>query len=115
MFCRLIEVGLFLGIIRCVVAGPAPVLAQAAEAIATNDNRQPAGRLQNGVLTLQLELRRGTWHPEGEDGEAIPVYAFAEAGKPLQAPAPLIRVPQGSVPAVAKRQRTRPSGSNAYR
>src|SRR5688572_6566483 len=66
---------------------------QTPEPISTNDNRSPAGRLDNGVLSLRLELRRGVWLPEAEDGEAIPVYAFGEVGKPLQAPAPLIRVP----------------------
>ena len=62
-----------------------------------NDNRVPGGELHDGVLTLYLELRRGIWHPEGEDGEAIPVYAFGEEGKPLQVPGPLIRVPEGTV------------------
>jgi FtsP/CotA-like multicopper oxidase with cupredoxin domain len=78
-------------------ASGSPATRQTPEPIATNDNRQPAGRLERGVLTLQLELRKGVWHPEGEAGEAIPVYAFAEVGKPLQAPGPLIRVPQGTV------------------
>jgi FtsP/CotA-like multicopper oxidase with cupredoxin domain len=69
---------------------------QAAEPISTNDNRSPGGRVESGVLSLRLELRRGVWRPEAEDGEAIPVYAFGEVGKPLQAPAPLIRVKQGT-------------------
>ena len=46
---------------------------------------------------MRLELRRGVWHPESEDGEAIPVYAFGEAGKPLQVSGPLVRVPEGTV------------------
>src|SRR5690242_554024 len=77
-----------------------PAAARAATAvpnIAANDNRRPAGELQNGVLTLHLELQKGAWHPEREDGEAIPVYAFGEAGKPLQVPGPTIRVPQGTM------------------
>jgi manganese oxidase len=64
--------------------------------IAVNDNRTPAGNLRNGVLILQLELRKGDWHPEGENGETIPVYAFGEVGKSLQIPSPTIRVPQGT-------------------
>ena len=68
-----------------------------------NDNRAPGGELREGVLTLRLELRRGLWHPEGEDGEAIPVYAFGEAGKPLQVPGPLVRVPEGTVVEVSVR------------
>ena len=71
--------------------------AQTPESIQANDNRVAAGALQNGVLSLDLELRKGLWHPEAEDGEAIPVYAFGETGKPLQIPAPMIRVPEGTV------------------
>jgi manganese oxidase len=68
----------------------------AAQNLATNDNRTPAGELHDGVLTLRLDMRKGVWHPEREDGEAIPAYAFAEAGKPLEVPAPAIRVPQNT-------------------
>lgn len=64
--------------------------------LAANDNRTPAGELRGNVLSLHLEIRKGVWHPEAEDGEAIPAYAFAEEGKPLQVPAPAIRVPQGA-------------------
>src|SRR5262245_31895491 len=74
----------------------APTRAQGPEPIAANDNRKPAGELRGSVLRLQLEIRKGIWHPEQEDGEAIPVYAFGEAGRPLQVPGPLIRVPQGT-------------------
>ncbi|MSR35692.1 MAG: hypothetical protein EXR95_03460 [Gemmatimonadetes bacterium] len=80
-----------------IAAGRASALrGQSLEAAVANDNRQPAGSLHEGVLSLSLEIRRGVWHPEGEKGEALPIYAFAEAGKPLQVPAPLIRVPQGA-------------------
>jgi len=65
-------------------------------AIVTNDNRSPAGELHNGVLSVSLELGEGLWHPEGEDGRALTVYAFGEAGRSLQNPGPLIRVPQGT-------------------
>ena len=83
----------------CLIAswGADPLSAQALESIVANDNRVPGGELRNGVLTLRLELRRGVWHPEGEDGEAIPVYAFGEEGQPLQVPGPLVRVPEGTV------------------
>jgi FtsP/CotA-like multicopper oxidase with cupredoxin domain len=70
---------------------------QTPEPVATNDNRTPAGELKNGVLTLRLEIREGIWRPHSEDGEAIPVFAFAEPGKPLQAPGPLVRVPAGTI------------------
>ncbi len=78
------------------VLGAAQLAAQGLAPIAANDNRTPAGTLRGNVLTLQLEMRKGVWHPEKDTGEAIPVYAFAEAGKPLQDPGPTIRVPQGT-------------------
>jgi manganese oxidase len=64
--------------------------------IAANDNRSPAGELRDGVLTISLELGEGQWHPESEEGEALTVYAIGEAGRSLQNPGPLIRVPQGT-------------------
>ena len=67
-----------------------------APTISINDNRWPAGRLENGVLTLRLEARDGMWYPEGERGPGLPVAAFAEEGGPLQNPGPLIRVPAGT-------------------
>jgi FtsP/CotA-like multicopper oxidase with cupredoxin domain len=73
----------------------APQSGSAAVAV-PNDNRAPAGRLLNGALTLQLEARDATWYPEDTAGAALPVYAFAEAGKPASVPGPLIRVPVGT-------------------
>lgn len=75
--------------------------AQSPEPISANDNRRPAGELRNHVLTLRLEMRKGVWYPERDNGEAIPVYAFGEAGKPLQVPGPLVRVPQGTTIEIA--------------
>lgn len=64
--------------------------------IETNQNHTPAGMLRDGLLTVRLEIARGEWHPEADDGIALSVYAFGEAGHPLQNPGPLIRVPQGT-------------------
>lgn len=64
--------------------------------IATNQNHHPAGELRNGVLTLQLDVGKGIWHPESEHGPEVAVYAFGETGHELQNPGPLIRVPQGT-------------------
>ena len=66
------------------------------EPISSNDMRVPAGKLSNGVLTLQLEARNGLWYPDGAKGMARPVAAFAEAGRALQNPGPLVRVPVGT-------------------
>jgi FtsP/CotA-like multicopper oxidase with cupredoxin domain len=64
--------------------------------IETNQNHTAAGVLRDGVLTIRLEIAKGEWHPEADDGMALSVYAFGEAGHPLQNPGPLIRVPQGT-------------------
>lgn len=73
-----------------------PLAAQDLTPIVANDNRAVAGDLQGEVLKLRLEIRKGVWHPEREDGEAMGVYAFGEAGKNLQIPGPAIRVSQGT-------------------
>jgi manganese oxidase len=70
--------------------------AESISPIVANQNHTPAGVLRDGVLTIQLEIAKGEWHPEAEDGIALSVYAFGETGHPLQNPAPLIRVSQGT-------------------
>jgi FtsP/CotA-like multicopper oxidase with cupredoxin domain len=64
--------------------------------IQANSNRVPAGTLENGVLSLHLELRPADWYPEADAGPCMKVYAFGEEGTAPQVPGPLIRVPQGS-------------------
>ena len=64
--------------------------------IAANDNRQSGGRLKNGTLSIRLEARAGQWFPEGDQGKSLDVAAWAEEGKPMQNPGPLIRVPEGT-------------------
>jgi FtsP/CotA-like multicopper oxidase with cupredoxin domain len=64
--------------------------------IEANSNRVPAGSLENGILTLRLELRPADWYPEADTGPSIKVYAFGEEGKAPQVPGPMIRVPQGT-------------------
>jgi FtsP/CotA-like multicopper oxidase with cupredoxin domain len=61
-----------------------------------NDNREPAGTLRQGVLTVRLEARASEWHPLGEGERGIAVHAFAETGRPASVPGPLIRVPEGT-------------------
>jgi FtsP/CotA-like multicopper oxidase with cupredoxin domain len=78
-----------------ITAAPAPADARL-PAIATHDNRRPAGDLEGGVLVLALEAGVGLWRPEGEAGPALRVEAFGEVGRPLSVPAPLIRVPVGT-------------------
>jgi FtsP/CotA-like multicopper oxidase with cupredoxin domain len=64
--------------------------------VVPNDNREPAGRLRAGVLTVRLDVVRAEWRPEADSGPGITVEAFAEAGKPPRIPGPLLRVPTGT-------------------
>ena len=64
--------------------------------VLVNDNRRPAGTLENGSLVLKLRAAVGLWRPEGDKGTPIPIESFGEDGGSLQIPAPLIRVPEGT-------------------
>jgi FtsP/CotA-like multicopper oxidase with cupredoxin domain len=64
--------------------------------IAFNDNREPAGRLADGLLELELEITEGRWHLLGDDQPGGQVLAFAERGESPSIPGPLIRVPLGT-------------------
>jgi len=65
--------------------------------IDVNQNHVPSGVLRDTVLTVNLEIAQGEWHPESDDGMTLSVYAFGQVGHPLENPGPLIRVPQGTV------------------
>src|ERR1700730_1065355 len=64
--------------------------------IVTHDNTQVSGKLEDGVLTLRLEIREGEWHPDADDGPGMPIFAFAEEGKSPSIPGPMIRAPEGT-------------------
>lgn len=68
----------------------------ASSMILANDNRIPAGTLTRGVLRVSLDARWGTWYPDSPAHEGVRMQAFAETGKPLEDPGPLIRVPVGT-------------------
>ena len=74
--------------------------------IGFHDNDRPAGVLRDGRLTVDLELRLGTWHPNGDDHPGPEHFAWAEAGQPLTIPGPLLRVPQGTAYAIRVRNQT---------
>ncbi len=65
--------------------------------IAFNDNLTSAGRLEKGTLTVSLEIREGAWHLLGPGKTPGRVLAFAEPGRPLQIPGPMLRVPRGTL------------------
>ena len=73
--------------------------------ITANDNRAPAGKLANGILSVTLELRTGEWYPESDSGPHVPIQAFAEAGHDPSNPGPLLRVPEGTRLRVTLRNR----------
>jgi FtsP/CotA-like multicopper oxidase with cupredoxin domain len=70
---------------------PAPITV-----VRANDNRLPAGHLENGVLKIHLVLGMARWYPESPDGPFVDVPAFAEEGGTPTIPGPLIRVPTGT-------------------
>ena len=74
-----------------IAPAPAPVT------VNVNDNRTPAGKVADGVLTIRLEVREGEWHPDADSAPGLVVRAFGEAGQPATIPGPLIRVPEGTV------------------
>ena len=64
--------------------------------IVANDNRRAAGSLVNGILTLELRAQLGLWRPESDGGRALLLAAFGDGSSQPSAPAPLIRVPEGT-------------------
>jgi FtsP/CotA-like multicopper oxidase with cupredoxin domain len=64
--------------------------------VSWHDNLVPAGRESRGAVRLDLEIRRGMWHPNGADRAGTNILAFAEVGKGPTTPGPLLRVRQGT-------------------
>ena len=64
--------------------------------VTANNNLLPAGVLENGQLTLRLEIGKALWYPDRETDPAIALSAFGEEGKPPQIPGPLVRAMEGT-------------------
>ena len=94
--------GVAAGALVITMSAPVPSAPNAARA-APNDNRAPAGHRMNGVFTLELEAREASWHPDGPSGPAVPVFGFAEVGRSVTVPGPMIRVPAGTAMRVTVR------------
>jgi len=77
-------------------APAAPLTREGPPATVPNDNRVPAGTLQDGVLSLSLEARLAMWHPDGDSLPGLTVEAFGEEGRAPSAPGPFVRVPAGT-------------------
>jgi FtsP/CotA-like multicopper oxidase with cupredoxin domain len=71
--------------------------------VQANDNRTRAGELKGDTLHIRLVVQRARWHPEASKGPSIVTEVFAEEGGSPQIPAPLIRVPTGTIVSVAVR------------
>jgi FtsP/CotA-like multicopper oxidase with cupredoxin domain len=108
----------------CLVFVLAVTRAARADEIVANQNRVSAGKLENGVLSVQLELRSGVWRAEAADGAQLFVQAFGEAGHAAQIPGPMLRVTEGTtvhatvtnklkIKATAYGLNTRPGDENA--
>ena len=80
----------------CLLSASALAQAPAANEIVANQNLIPAGKLESGVLNVQLELRSGAWRPEAEDGPQLFVQAFGEVARAAQIPGPMLRMPEGT-------------------
>jgi FtsP/CotA-like multicopper oxidase with cupredoxin domain len=82
--------------LAAILNGMPPSRSSTSEPVVANDNRTPAGTLADGVLSLELRAAIGSWRPGSATGPALTVQAFGDGSSPLTAPAPLIRVPQGT-------------------
>ncbi len=61
-----------------------------------NPNTTAAGRLDRGVLRIDLEAKLAMWHPDGDSLPGIEVETFAERGRRPQVPGPLVRLSAGT-------------------
>ena len=78
---------------RYLVAGEASGL----PLIIANDNRIPAGKMENDILNLNLEVKWGDFRMETPDRPGLKLVAMGETGQPASIPAPLIRVSTGTM------------------
>ena len=65
--------------------------------ILPNDNRTPAGTLNNKTLKLDLEIKWGDFRMETPDRPGLKLVAVGEVGKPATIPSPLVRMKKGSI------------------
>ena len=85
-----------LALVPAIGQGQALSTAASPDRVTINDNRTAAGVLTGTTLTMRLEARLGTWHPDRDSDPGVVVKAFAVDGGPLQVPGPIIRVREGT-------------------
>jgi manganese oxidase len=83
---------LSLAVAQQVPPGPAAV----GELAGYEDNREPAGRLEEGTFWVSLEARAAGWRPWGDDGPMVGAHVFAVEGARAKVPGPLLRVTAGT-------------------
>jgi FtsP/CotA-like multicopper oxidase with cupredoxin domain len=71
-----------------VISGLTPIL--------PNDNRTPAGILNNNIREIDLEVKWGDFRPETPNRPGLKIIAMGETGKMPTVPSPLIRVNEGT-------------------
>lgn len=77
-----------------------------AQVAQVNQNRQVAGSLERGTLTLSLDIVEAALQAEGEHDPVVRAMAFAEPGQEPVVPGPLIRAPLGTTVRLTLRNRT---------
>jgi len=84
--------------VTCLIAtGPTRPWPDGRPVVIPNDNRTPAGARVGDTLRVSLVVGLADWYPGSDTGTAIAVAAFSEAGEAPRIPAPLLRVPEGTV------------------
>jgi manganese oxidase len=73
-----------------------PITAVDGEVAGYEDNLEPVGRLEVGILRVRLEARAAGWRPWGEDGPMVRAHVFAAEGARAKVPGPLLRVTAGT-------------------
>jgi FtsP/CotA-like multicopper oxidase with cupredoxin domain len=89
--------------LRVAAAEPSSAAGGILPPVSANDNRQPAGYDADGEVRIALRVGAGVWRPHGDEGAALQIDAFGELTKPLQVPAPLVRVRAGTRIAISVR------------
>lgn len=77
-------------------AGGPPLDVDGLEVASFEDFRSSAGRMEDGVWTVELEARPAAWYPWGPDNQGLRAHVLVEAGEPARVPGPLIRVSAGT-------------------
>jgi hypothetical protein len=85
---------------------PLPRPAVGAPIAAVNQNLVAAGRRSHDTLALALDVVEAGYQAEGTEDPVVRVLALAERGKAPQIPAPLVRVPAGTIVRLSLRNRS---------